>query len=413
MIPQHLTLTQYTKRRVHLGLCGSIAAYKAIDVCRALQGTDIKTSAVLSEAGARFVTRLSLEALGVDPVQTGLFSREDSVFAHLEPGQNASLMLILPATANTMAKLAAGISDNMLTCQALAFPGPLLIVPAMNPNLWSAPATQENLARLRNRENVRVMQPEIGEMACGDLGRGKLPPLLDIYVQTLKSLSQQDLSGLKILISLGPTREFWDPVRFWSNPSSGRMGAALAVTAWLRGAEVKCVCGPSDIWLPPFLERQDVVSARQMHEACLDSWPEFDIGCLCAAVSDFRPKATLPGKFKKARFDSGFSIEFEGNPDILKDLGRNKQKGQRLIGFAAETEADLPALSKEKLDKKNLDLICANRITDPGTGFTHATNSVFLLNKQGQSSRLPVMSKADIGWTIWDWILKSWTSTPG
>ncbi|MFW6055621.1 MAG: bifunctional phosphopantothenoylcysteine decarboxylase/phosphopantothenate--cysteine ligase CoaBC, partial [Thermodesulfobacteriota bacterium] len=326
MIPQHLTLTQYQGRRVHVGISGSIAAYKAIDVCRALQATGIETSAVLTAAGARFITKWSLGALGVNPVQTSMFSRDDSIFAHLEPGQNASLMLVLPATANTMAKLAAGIADNMLTCQALAFPGPLLIVPAMNPNLWLSPATEENVARLSRRENVRIMQPESGEMACGDLGRGKLPPLLDIYFQALKSLSKQDLSGLKVLISLGPTREFFDPVRFWSNPSSGMMGAALAVTAWIRGAEVRCVCGPTDVWLPGSVERQDVITAREMHEACLDCWPDFDIGCLCAAVSDFRPKTAMTQKFKKASA-SGFSVEFDSNPDILKALGENKRTG--------------------------------------------------------------------------------------
>lgn len=404
-IPHYLSLSQYKGRRVHLGITGSIAAYKTLDLCRDLQRTGIETSAVLTSAAAKFITRLSLEALGVSPVQTRMFSRDHSTFDHLEPGQNSSMMLVVPATANTLAKLAHGLADNLLTCQALAFPGPLLIVPAMNPNLWTAPATEENTAKLQERENISVLAPDSGEVACGDQGSGKLPPLLDIYFQALKSMTPQDMSGLNILITLGSTREFWDPVRFWSNPSTGRMGAALALTAWLRGAEVRCLCGPNDVWLPAPVKTQEVVSAREMHAACLDVWPRFDIGCLCAAVCDFRPCSPQEQKFKKVQAGTTLRLSFEKNPDILAELGRQKTSGQRLIGFAAETDSDLFQAALDKLDRKNLDLVCANRINIPEAGFAQHTNSVLLVNKQHTKRFLPVMSKADIAWKIWDWTL--------
>ncbi len=405
MIPSYLHCTRYQERRIHIGCCGSIAAYKTLDLCRAFQKAGLRTSAVLSPAAEQFLTRLSLESLGVQPVHSELFSPESASYDHLEPGHNAALMLIHPITANSLAKLAWGLADTMLTCQALAFPGPLCLVPAMNPNLWYAPATQENVHRLRMRENVTLLTPDEGEVACGDLGSGKLPPLLETYFQSLKACTQQDMRGLKVLISLGATREYFDPVRFWSNPSSGRMGAALALTAWLRGADVTCVCGPSSIWLPRETRRIDVVTAREMLTACQDVWPSCDIGCLSAAVCDFRPEQTMEHKLKKKTVQSGLNIAFVPNPDILKTLGAQKRADQRLIGFAAESDPAQLATAKDKLKSKNLDLIAANVINQPNTGFEHHTNAAVLINAQGERRELPVMSKADLAWTLWDSIL--------
>ena len=404
MIPSYLHCTRYQGRRIHIGCCGSIAAYKTLDLCRVFQKSGLLTSAVLSPAAEHFLTRLSLESLGVEPVHSELFSPQSASYDHLEPGHNAALMLIHPLTANSLAKLACGVADTMLTCQALAFPGPLCLVPAMNPNLWHAPATQENVDRLRSRENVTLLTPDEGDVACGDQGSGKLAPLIETYFQSLKTMTQQDMSGLKVVISLGATREFFDPVRFWSNPSSGRMGAALALTAWLRGADVTCVCGPSSIWLPREVQRIDVVTARDMLIACQDVWPSCDIGCLSAAVCDFRPEQTQEHKLKKNTVQSGLSIAFVPNPDILKTLGAQKQAGQRLIGFAAESDPAQLTAAKDKLKTKNLDLIAANVINQPDTGFEHHTNAVLLMNARGDHQELPVMSKADLAWTLWDWI---------
>jgi phosphopantothenoylcysteine decarboxylase/phosphopantothenate--cysteine ligase len=220
----------------------------------------------------------------------------------------------------------------------------------------------------------------------------------------LRGLSDQDLAGTRVLLTLGPTREHWDPVRYWSNPSTGKMGAALAVAAWLRGAQVQCVCGPCEVWLPPDISRTDVESAAEMHAACLDLWPGMDMGCLTAAVCDFRPAQTLDQKFKKKEA-SELSIPFVPNPDILKALGEAKTGRQRLIGFAAETSGDLVPLATEKLRSKNVDLMAANQINEPRSGFAQATNKVCLVDRNHRSAELPVMSKADIAWKIWDWIL--------
>ncbi len=407
MIPQYLQFSHFQGRRIHVGLSGSIAAYKTLDLCRAFQKSGLVTSGVLSPAAEQFITRLSLESLGINPVHSEMFPAHSANFDHLEPGQNAALMLIHPLTANSLAKIANGLADTMLTCQALAFPGPLVLVPAMNPNLWNAPATLENADRLQKRENVRLLLPDEGEVACGDQGSGKLPPLTETYFQTLRCCTRQDMSGLKILISLGATREFLDPVRFWSNPSSGRMGAALALAAWLRGAEVTCVCAPCSIWLPREIQRIDVVSAREMLAACCDVWNACDIGCMSAAVCDFRPQHPQEHKLKKNTMQSALTFTCIPNPDILKTLGAKKTNGQRLVGFAAESDPLHLAKAQDKLEAKNLDLIAANLVNQSATGFEHHTNAVLLINAQGKRQQLPVMSKADLAWNIWDWTLQS------
>ncbi len=404
MIPAHLEFAHVRGKSVHVGVTGSIAAYKSLDFCRMLTHAGLSVSATLTAAAQHFVTRLAFEALDVDPVHADMFQGSEDVYAHLEPGRGADLMIIAPATANTIAKLANGLADTMLTCQALAFPGPCIVAPAMNPRLWSAPATMENLDRLQQRK-VIVVSPGAGTVACGETGTGKLAPLEELIAHSLRSLSDSDLAQSRVLVTLGPTREHWDPVRFWSNPSSGRMGAALAIAAWLRGAEVHCVCGPCDVWLPPEIVRHDVHSAREMHEACLDLWPGFDIGCLTAAVCDFRPSQSMSRKFKKKDVHD-LHLPFAHNPDILKSLGQSKAEHQRLIGFAAETSADLVAAAREKLRAKNVDLMVANRIDEPQSGFAGTTNRVSMLDRNERSAEMPVMSKSDIAWTIWDWILQ-------
>lgn len=388
-------------KRVHLGVTGSIAAYKSLELLRLLRRLGLQISVTLTSAAQEFIQPLSFSALGADPVFSSMFNTTNPVYAHLTPGQEAQALLVAPATANSLAKMAWGLADDMLSCQVLSFPGPVLAAPAMNPNLWLAQATQDNVACLRRRR-ILILEPDCGEVACQDQGQGRLPDLEEILFCLLRAITPAKLQGRRILISMGPTREFWDPVRFWSNPSSGKMGAALAIAAWIQGAEVYCVCGPHQQVLPQGVKQYPIETARQMHEACLELWPDMDIGCLAAAVCDFRPKSCREQKFKKACLeDQALQVEFAQNPDILMNLGRKKVHGQRLIGFAAETDPDLEDLARDKLKKKNLDLIVANQIGSPDSGFCSPTNRALFLDQE-KAQELPLLSKGEVAWRIWE-----------
>ncbi|OIQ49898.1 Coenzyme A biosynthesis bifunctional protein CoaBC [Pseudodesulfovibrio hydrargyri] len=403
----HYGFAGFMGKRVHLGVTGSIAAFKAIDLVRSLQQADCMVSATLTDAAVRFVTPLSFEALGASPVYTGMFSETpdaDTAFAHLEPGQAADAMLIAPATANILAKLAFGLADDMLSCQALAFPGPKIVAPAMNPRMWAAPATQRNWEMLGELGYIRVF-PEAGSVACGDIGTGRLAPLDEIFLATLKALAPRDMAGKQVLVTLGPTREPWDAVRFWSNPSSGTMGACVAVAAYLRGADVTVVAGPTGLTFPCDMAVVSVTTARQMYEACTDLWPSMDMACLTAAVADYRPVPFGESKFKKSTSaGAGITVEFETNPDILKSLGESKRDGQKLIGFAAETD-NIREEAARKLAAKNLDLIAANNIGKAGSGFGVATNEMFVLDAKGRKEQWPQLPKTEVAWRLWDHLL--------
>jgi phosphopantothenoylcysteine decarboxylase/phosphopantothenate--cysteine ligase len=237
-------------------------------------------------------------------------------------------------------------------------------------------------------------------VACGDTGDGRLAPLEHILTETLMALSPQDLAGKRVLVTLGPTREPWDGVRFWSNPSSGTMGACLAMAAILRGAEVTIVAGPTALEFPPCATVVSVTTAREMHDACLDLWPGMDIGCATAAVADFRPVPFGPEKYKKGGAES-LTVHFEPNPDILKALGAAKADGQKLIGFAAET-SNLKEEAARKLESKRLDLIAANDISRQGSGFGSPTNEMFVLDSAGRRETWPVLPKTEVAWRLWD-----------
>lgn len=403
----HYRFAGYMGKCVHLGVCGSIAAYKSLDLMRAYQEADCIVSATLTDACTKFVQGLSFEALGASPVYTSMFDggpKADTAFGHLEPGQTADVMVIAPASANTIAKLAFGLADDMLSCQALAFPGPKIVAPAMNPRMWSASATQRNWGMLRELGYIQV-EPESGHVACGDIGKGRLASSEEILTATLKAISPQDLAGKKILITLGPTREPWDGVRFWSNPSSGIMGACMAMAAHLRGAEVSVVAGPTDLSFPSGIEVISVTTASQMFQACTDLWSSMDIGCLTAAVADYHPVVYGSEKFKKTESNgAGLTIEFEPNQDILKTLGDSKAEHQRLIGFAAETSC-LKEEAARKLISKNLDLIAANDISRQGSGFGVPTNQMFVLDSHGRKEMWPQLSKTEVAWRLWDHLL--------
>ena len=398
MIPAHYQFDTFHGKRIHLGVTGSIAAYKALDLTRAFLHLHLQVGATLTASAQKFVTELSFSALGAEPLYSGMFA-SGANFDHLEPSV-ADAFIIAPATANILAKMAHGLADDLLSCQILAFPGPVLVAPAMNPRMWNAPATRHNWAILGERGVIRI-EPDCGNVACGDTGQGRLAPMDEIFVRTLAALSPQDLRGKKIMLTLGPTREYFDKARFWSNPSTGTMGAAIAVAATLRGAEVTAITGPVDIRLPSMINKIPVITARDMFQAASDIFPSQDIGCFTAAVADYRPPACPAGKYKKN--GQPLSLSFESNPDILATLSRSKKTGQQTIGFAAEAQ-DLERNAALKLDKKNLDLIIANPIDESGSGFASATNRVVVMDRHGRKESWPQLPKTEIAWRIWDWI---------
>ena len=353
------------------------------------------------------MTSDSLRALGISPVLSSLFGDPDHSFPHLEPAQQADVLLVAPATANLLAKMAWGLADDILSTQVLAFSGPTVVAPAMNPNMWHSAATQSNVAILRER-GILVLEPEAGDVACGEVGRGRLPAGKEIGYNVLRSLAPRDMEGMRILVTLGPTREHLDPVRYWSNPSTGKMGAAMATAAWLRGAEVHCVCGPCSVDLPDGISVTSVQTALQMYEACTDLWSHQDMACLCAAVCDFRPAYSYTEKIKKNRVPEGeMNLSFVPNPDILHTMGQNKKPFQRLIGFAAETGENLESEARVKLDRKNLDWIVANRVDKKSGGFASEENTVLVLGDAGHTENLGNDTKSDIAWRLWDLILRS------
>ena len=398
MIPAHYQFDTFHGKRIHLGITGSIAAYKALDLTRAFLHLNLQVGATLTESARKFVTELSFRALGADPLYTDMFAA-GADFDHLEPSV-ADAFLVVPATANIIAKMSCGIADDLLSCQLLAYAGPVLVAPAMNPRMWSAPATRHNWSVLGERGITRI-EPECGNVACGDTGQGRLAALDEIFIQTLGALSPQDLRGKKIMLTLGPTREYFDKARFWSNPSSGIMGASLAIAAALRGAEVTAITGPVDIALPSMIKRVPVVTAHDMFEAAKDIFPSQDIGCFTAAVADFRPPSCPTGKYKK--IGAPLNLTFDSNPDILATLSTAKKSWQQTIGFAAESQ-DLEHNAALKLRNKNLDLLIANPIDEAGAGFAAATNRVLVMDRHGRKEAWPQLPKTEIAWRIWDWI---------
>lgn len=402
----HLDFTGYGGRRVHLGVTGSVAAYKALSLLRRVLATGASVGVSLTEAAAKFVTPLSFEALGADPVHTSLFDSASANFAHLAPAQTADLLAVVPATANTIAKLAHGLADDLLSCQALAFDGPILCAPAMNPRLWAAAATQDNWKTLLDR-GVLGVAPDCGVMACGESGQGRLADENAIFTALLRALSPKDLAGKRVLVSLGPTREYFDAARFWSNPSTGRMGACVAMAAWLRGAEVTVVAGPVSWWFPDEVRVIGVTSAAQMHEACLDVWPSADYGVMAAAVADFSP---IPfdggGKFKKEAAGQRPPLEFTPTRDILAAMGGVKKPGQFLIGFCAETD-NLVENARGKLTRKRCDAIIANPIGRSDAGFAATSNEAVALDADGRQETWGNIPKTDMAMKIWDFSIRS------
>ncbi len=402
----HCDFTGYIGRRVHLGITGSIAAFKALSLLRRLLATGASVGVTLTEPATRFVTPLSFQALGADPVYTDMFAPEAVQFAHLAPAQTADCLAVVPATADFLARLAHGLAGDLLACQALAFDGPMVVAPAMNTRLWQAVATRDNWRTLMDRGVVGV-EPCAGEMACGESGQGRLAREEAVFTAILKALTPRDLAGRRVLVSLGPTREYFDAARFWSNPSTGRMGACLALAAWLRGAAVTVVSGPVSWWFPDDVTVVPVTSAAEMYEACMAYWERADVAAMSAAVADFSPEPHPGGgKYKKESADEAPELVFRRTRDILAAMGAIKTPQQYLIGFCAETD-NLLENAKDKLARKNCDLMIANPIGRPDAGFGSGSNEALAIGADGREESWGNIPKTEMAWKIWDFMIRS------
>ena len=393
------------KKTVLLGISGGISAYKSVYVASGLKKKGYDVRVVMTENAAKFVSPLTFETMSCGKVVTNVFDpRNDTPTEHIELSHAADLILIAPATANTIAKLAHGIADNMLTTTVLAATCPKLISPAMNTDMFENPATQDNLDILRDY-GFEIIEPAYGMLACGVEGKGKMPEpdVLISYVEQWIS-KDKDMAGLNVLVTAGPTEEAVDPVRFITNHSSGKMGYALARMATRRGANVTLVSGRTALPREPFVETVDVLSAEDMFNAVTERAPEMDIIIKAAAVADFTPANPASEKVKKADL-SDMSISLAPTRDILKYLGEHRRDGQFLCGFAMETQ-NLMENASAKLERKNVDMICANSLRTKGAGFAGDTNVVTIITKGG-IKELPLMSKLDAADAILDEIMLS------
>ena len=394
-----------TGRKIVLGVSGGIGAYKAAELARSFIKEGAQVSVVMTQSATRFITPLTLETLSQNPVGLDMFSLTDErAIGHIERARWADIFVVAPATANFLAKAANGIADDLLSTISLAMTCPVVLAPAMNTRMWNHSAVQENLATLISR-NVRVVQPGEGELACGEEGAGRLADLSQIVDAVRDSLSRQDLQGIRVLVSAGPTREPIDPVRFISNRSTGRMGYALARRAADRGADVTLVSGPVELERPADLAVIDVVTAKEMNNAVQAALPDSDWLLMSAAVADFAPSSAQENKIKKSGKD-GMSIDLVRNPDILREAA--VLKGHRLYaGFAAETENVLESAG-EKLAAKGLDMIVANDVSREDTGFASEDNQGTIIDSLGKTVQIPKMTKDQMADRILDHALSLW-----
>ena len=393
------------KKKVILGVSGGISAYKTVYVASGLKKMGYDVHVIMTENAAKFVTPITFATMSGNKVVTDVFDpANDTPTEHIELGQSADLVLIAPATANTIAKLAHGIGDDMLTTTMLACTCPILISPAMNTKMFENPATQENLEILRRR-GYEIIEPATGMLACGVEGKGKMPEpdVLISYVEQWIS-KEKDMAGLNVLVTAGPTEEAVDPVRFITNHSSGKMGYAIARMAARRGANVTLVSGRTALPREPFVETVDILSADDMFHAVTERAPDMDIIIKAAAVADFTPANPADQKIKKKNKNEGMTLELTRTKDILAHLGSVKPEGQFLCGFAMETQ-DLLKNAAEKLVKKNVDMICANSLKTKGAGFAGDTNVVTIMAKDG-ITQLPLMTKLETADAILDEIMK-------
>ena len=392
-----------TGKRILLGVTGSIAAYKAVELLRELVKRGAEVQVVMTEAATKFVAPLTFETLSRQPVLLDMFSLAyGSRIGHIEATQRADVFLVAPATAQTIARMALGLADDFLSCIFLASRCPVLVAPAMDSDMYQHAAVQQNLATLLGR-GVHIVEPGHGELASGLIGPGRLAELQNIVAAVERALAlTRDLKGQIILVTAGPTREALDPVRYLSNRSSGKMGYAIAEAAAKRGARVVLVSGPTAQAVPQGVDVVHVETAQQMYEAVLAKLPVATVVIKAAAVSDYRPKRVADRKIKKD--ETVPEVTLEPTPDILAEVG--KRKGTRIVvGFAAETD-DLVANARKKLQRKRVDLMVANDVRQAGAGFDTDTNVVKILDAEGGVEELPLLSKHEVAERILDRVVK-------
>lgn len=394
-------------KTVGIGITGGIAAYKITDLVSKLKKAGYDVIVMMTEGATQFITPLTFKTLSGREVITDLWqdSQEWKV-QHIGIAEQIDLLVIAPATANIIAKMAHGIADDLLSTVFLANTSPVIVIPAMNTNMYNNPVVQDNLKKLSSY-GYEVMEPGDGVLACGTTGPGRLPDIDVIFDKIMQKLNpKQDLSGKRLMVNAGTTCEDIDPVRFIANRGTGKMGFAIAEAAASRGAEVILVSGKSPLQVPANVEFYSVWGAQEMCSVMLEKQLECDIIVGAAAVGDFRIAKAAEQKLKKTdNTEDKLILELTGNPDILKELGKMKKAGQIMVGFAAETENVLENASK-KLKTKNLDFIVANDVTMEGAGFASETNIVTFISNKGDTKSLPKMSKRDVADAILDKVVE-------
>ena len=391
-------------KHILVGISGGIAAYKIPELIRGLVKAGAEVRVATTRHALEFVTELTLQTVSGHPVYSDVFAAINAhATEHISLPEWCDAMIVAPATANVVAKMAAGIADDALTttlCSCVARK-PILIAPAMNDKMWENPATQHAIETIRGWENIRVIEPTEGPLACGVVGKGRMPEVEELQEALAYALTPQTLAGQRILITAGGTQEPIDPVRFISNYSTGKMGVALAQACARRGADVTMVCGAMSATLRnPFgaIHRIDALSAQDMYEACIAQWPRMNSAILCAAVADFTPCEKAENKIKKGDWslvNGEWSLSLKETADIAKALGQSKRPDQKLIGFALETQHEKEN-ALHKMERKNLDAIVLNSLRDKGAGFGVDTNRVTVLRADGNSLELPLLSKEEV-----------------
>ena len=385
-------------RRILLGVTGGIAAYKAAELVRELIRQGAKVRVVMTEHACRFVTPLTFETLSGNPVSTDLFgSASNFEISHISLADFSELVILAPATANVIGKMAAGVADDLLTTVLLATTAPVLICPAMNSKMYANPVVKENIQSLLSRGHA-VLEPGYGELACRYEGQGRLADVREIVEESVALLTAKDLSEEHILVTAGPTQEPLDPVRYITNYSSGKMGYALAIMARRRGAFVTLVSGPTELPVPKGVAFVPVKTAIEMRDAVMGRLAKATVVIKAAAVADYRPEECKKLKIKKN--EEKMTVSLKRNPDILAEIA--KMKGHRsLVGFSMESD-HVVENARKKLLKKGMDFIVANDVTEPGAGFQVDTNVVWILDREGGEEKLPLMDKMDVAGAILD-----------
>lgn len=386
-------------KTIILGICGGIAVYKSVELLRLLVKAGASVHVIMTRSACEFVTPLTFQTLSGHPVHTELFNLlQEMEIGHITLADRADLVIVAPATANLVGKLAGGIADDLLTTTLMATKAPVLLVPAMNVNMYENPIYQRNEGVLR-AGGYHLLEPDCGFLACGWEGKGKMPAPATIFEHAAALLAPKDLAGETILVTAGPTREAIDPVRYISNYSSGKMGYAIARAAYQRGARVILISGPVAIPAPLGVELVSVVTAEEMRQAVLSRLKEATVVIKAAAVADYRPAEVAGTKIKKER-SATMTLPLIKNADILAEIGANKE-GRLVVGFAAET-SDLLENARKKLLSKNLDMIVANDISEAGSGFDVETNRVRFLLPDGEIETLPLLDKSEVAQQLLD-----------